>query len=351
MRTGTLSEAAVSLARDLVQERRGFRPLSIDAGVFHEAGATTVQETAFLLASMAEHLVLLVDKGAHISDAITGMHVSLHISSSYFREIARIRALRMLLPLVEQGFTSEQSADPMPIHAVTSRRNMAALDPHMNLLRTTTEAASAAIGGADVIAVRPFDSATRFADDFSYRLARNVQLVLRHEAHLDKVGDPAAGSYYLEILTDVIARRAWQLFKEVEGRGGLLRMMETGELQRMIAERQSMRWNDLATGRRVLVGVNRYLDPVETMPEDPPYSPLRRTDSAEPVDPIFERLSEAAANGRFIADLDVGADRRKIGPPLASVREAEAIEELRLADPEADPGELASRLQQRITTS
>ena len=350
LRSGALSDRATSLALDMVKTNLGGRSLAVDAAVFHDAGASIVQETAFLLASFAEQLVLLIDKGARAVDVVAAMHVSVPISSSYFAEIARLRALRMLWPLVLQGFTSEAAPDQIPIDAETSGRNMAALDPHMNLLRTTTEAASAAIGGADVVAVHPFDDAARTPNEFSYRLARSVQLILRHEAHLDKVVDPAAGSFYVEVLTDVIARRAWQLFKEVEAQGGLLRMMETGELQRMIAEKRSRRSKDLATGRRAIVGVNRYPDPVETAPEGPPEVPLKRSREHESIDPVFDRLRESAAAGWSVGDLDVTSDRRRIGPRLEVAREAEAFEELRLAHPDAAIDDISSLLLKRLET-
>ena len=233
-RTGRYSGQDFSLAMDALTSPN--RYLRADSSAYHDRGATLVQETSLLLAAVSEYLTQLLERGARVADVLPHLFVNVTVGPSYFIEVARLRAIRLLIPQVVEAFNPGEKTDPLPVHAVTSLRNTAPGDSYMNLLRTTSEACAAVVGGCDVLAVQPFDRPD--CGGFSYRLARNVQLILRHEAYLDKVGDPSAGSYYVEILTDAVARRAWQLFKEIEAAGGLLKGLESGFIHRMIEEKR-----------------------------------------------------------------------------------------------------------------
>jgi methylmalonyl-CoA mutase len=152
-------------------------------------------------------------------------------------EIAKLRAARLLWSLILKGFIPEgYEGLYMGIHCITSRWNKTIYDPYMNMLRTQTEAMSAILGGADSMTVEPFDVVLREPDEFSERIARNQQLILKEESYFDKVADPSAGSYYIESLTDLIAENSWKLFIEMEDLGGFLSAYNSGFIPDKISE-------------------------------------------------------------------------------------------------------------------
>ncbi len=212
-------------------------PLAIRADHFHNAGATAVQELAFALAAGVERLAA-GDRDLSFVFAV---------GSNYFFEIAKLRAIRLLWTQATRAFGVPAT---LVLHVRTAIANKSLYDPYTNLLRVTTEALSAVLGGCDALIVEPFE--------FSDRLAVNVQLLLKHEAHLDQAADPAAGSYYVEWLTDALAREAWKLFQQVEAKGGFSRSQafigETIETSRKALEAA------VSSRRRTLVGVNNYPD-------------------------------------------------------------------------------------------
>jgi len=152
----------------------------------------------------------------------------------------------------------ERCGGKMRIHAQTSEWNMTVFDAHVNLLRSQTEAMSAVLAGVDSLAVLPFDAAYKESDEFSERIARNQQLLLKEESHFDKIVDPAAGSYYLENITESIANQAWKLFLEVEGKGGFIAEVEAGNIQAAINTTNEARRKAISSRREVLLGSNQY---------------------------------------------------------------------------------------------
>lgn len=220
---------------------------AINAARFHENGATSVEELAFALAEGVERLAAAADPGFEAASLVFVFATG----SNYFFEIAKLRAARMLWAQAVSAFgVAAPEAARMRIHARTALANKSIYDPYTNLLRATTEALSAVIGGCDSLTVMPAR--------FSPRLARNVQLILKEECHLDGVADPAGGSYYVEALTDALAREAWQLFQQVEERGGFA--AAEGFIAERLAASRAAKEKALATRRRVLVGVNNYPD-------------------------------------------------------------------------------------------
>ena len=151
------------------------------------------------------------------------------------------------------------------INSTCTTWNKSIFDPYVNMLRTTIETMSAAIAGADSISTAPFDVAFKAADDFSYRIARNQQLLLKGESYLDKIVDPAAGSYYIENLTDSIAQYAWQHFLAVEEKDGFANAIREGYVQDEIAATAKQRDNEIATRRTTIIGTNQYPNLTETM--------------------------------------------------------------------------------------
>ena len=285
-----------------------FRTLAVDAQPYHNAGATLADELAFTLGALSESLAQLTDRGVALAKAVRALHVLIPVSTSYFLEIAKLRALRLLAADVIGAFADAAgvSLDPTPtdlfVQARTSCRTQTLYGPYINMLRGTTEAMAAAIGGCDVLQVDPFDMLDATPSARGQRIARNTSLLLQEEAHLDQVADPAAGSYYIEAATDKVASAAWERFQDLEARGGLLAALQDGSVQARIAATRDARADAIAHRERVLVGTNHYPDPDESRSD-------RLADSAEPDAPPADAAIE----------------------PLPSVRLAEPFEDLRAA--------------------
>jgi len=244
--------------------------LCADARPFHEAGASAVQELAFGVAAASEYLALLTDRGIAVTQIARRLRFILPVGTRFFMEIAKLRALRVLYAQLIRAYTADMEAPPPYTEARTSRWSLTRYDPHANILRATTQAVAAVLGGCDELTIHPHDAAAGPASDFALRIARNVQLLLKHEASLDAVIDPGAGAYYLETLTDQLARHAWALFQQIEARGGLLEALRQGFVQREIQAVREERTHAVATGRQVLVGTNAYPNPEETLPDAAP---------------------------------------------------------------------------------
>lgn len=236
-----------------------FTVITVNGEHFHNAGATTVEELAFSLASGAEYLTQLTEMGLSVNNVAPKMRFRFATGSNYFMEIAKYRAARLLWAHIVKAYgPSRDDIAKMTIHAVTSKWNKAMYDPYVNLLRSTTEAMSSIIAGIDSLTVGPFNEVFAKPDDFSSRIARNQQLLLKDESYLDQVADPSAGSYYIESLTDSIAAEAWKLFLEVDAKGGFLEAVSSGFIQGKIAETAGKRSADLANRKDIILGVNQY---------------------------------------------------------------------------------------------
>ncbi|MBR5841945.1 MAG: acyl-CoA mutase large subunit family protein, partial [Bacteroidaceae bacterium] len=200
-----------------------YKCVAVGALALNNAGSYISQELGYALAWGNEYLGAMVEAGVPVDVAAKKMKFNFGISSNYFMEIAKFRAARMLWATIVKQYEPQCDCScKMTAHAETSTFNMTLFDAHVNMLRTQTEAMSAAIAGVDSITVCPFDKTYETPDEFAERIARNQQLLLKEECHLDKTVDPAAGSYYIETLTASIAQQAWKLFLEVEQAGGFL---------------------------------------------------------------------------------------------------------------------------------
>jgi methylmalonyl-CoA mutase len=227
-----------------------------------------VQELGFALASGTEYLTLAVKAGIPIDDVAQRMMFSFGVGSNYFMEIARLRAARLLwAKIIEQYKPQNETSMQMWIHCNTSAWNKTLFDPYVNLLRTTTEAMSAIIGGTQSLSILPFDTFYKDPDEFSNRLARNQQIILKEEVYLDKVVDPAAGSYYIENLTQLIAEAAWKVFLQVEEKGGMVEAVKAGFVQDMVEKSAGERLDDIANRRIIQLGTNQHPNPAEQMLE------------------------------------------------------------------------------------
>jgi methylmalonyl-CoA mutase len=230
------------------REDAAFPPNGVRADRLHEAGAHAVQELGYALAEGVERLAARApSKG--VEEAARRIEFVYAVGSNYFFEIAKLRAARMLWAQAVAAFGPKDcDACRARIHVRTSRLNKSIYDRYTNLLRVTTEAMSAAIGGADTLYIEPFG--------FTSHLARSVDRVLREEAHLDVVADLGGGSYYIEALTDSLAAHAWKLFQEVEKEGGYSQALASGSIEKALAESRQARRKAISSRRRTLVGVN-----------------------------------------------------------------------------------------------
>ncbi len=214
-----------------------FRTIRVNGSNFVNAGTDSVKELAFTLSMACEYLSQLTQRGISSDLAASKIGFCFGTGSFYFFEIAKLRAARLLWSVIVSAFKPEnRDSCIMDIHSITSRWNKREEDPHVNLLRTQTEAMSAVLGGADSLTVEPFDILFRKPDEFSERVARNQQLILREEAYFDKVADPAGGSYYIEKLTSLIAENAWRLFLEVEEQGGFIEALNKEFFKKVITK-------------------------------------------------------------------------------------------------------------------
>ncbi len=251
-----------------------------------EAGADAIQQLGIALAAGVEKLAQLcedrpVDIAAHEMEFVFA------VGSTYFFEIAKLRAARMLWAHAVAAFApSDLNSCRMNLHVRTSMLNKSFCDPYTNVLRATTEAMSAAIGGCETLTVQPFG--------FEEHLALGVQRVLAEEAHLNAVADPAGGSYYVEALTAALARKAWKLFQRIEASGGYTQTLSAGWLAEEIAKSRAAREKAISSRRKALVGVNNYPDligkPLDVVPiaKTSP-APFPQFRLAEPFEKIRER--------------------------------------------------------------
>jgi methylmalonyl-CoA mutase len=280
-----------------------FTVITVNGQNFHNAGGTIIEELAFSLAMGAEYLTQLTEKGLSINQIAPKIKFSFATGSNYFLEIAKFRAARLLWAHIVKAYgPSKDEVTKMNIHAGTSIWNKSMYDPYVNMLRTTTEAMSAIIAGIDSLTVNPFDNVYEKPSDFSERIARNQQLLLKEESYLDKVEDPASGSYYLENLTDSIAAEAWKLFLETDARGGFLEAAAAGFIQGKIGETASKRNMDLANRREILLGVNQY--------------------------PNFTEFKTEKVNAAVFNE-QVGQEKGAVVETLKTFRGAQAFEEIR----------------------
>jgi methylmalonyl-CoA mutase len=339
--TGTLGGAsrAFDLSVDLLADTPATtRTLSVDLRPYHDAGASAVQELAFGLGALSETLHQCTERGAALDALLPRLHFHTAVSTSYVVEIAKLRALRLLVPQVLDAYAETASADAsvaptdLFVQVETSRRTATVLDPHVNMLRHTTAAMAAVLGGCDTLTVRPFDDCVRAPDRFGTRIARNVQLILQHEAHFDIVDDPAAGAYYLETATDQLARRAWDRFQTLEANGGLLAALRDGRVQSEIGEVRAERCRAVDDRDRVLVGTNHYPSADETLSIDENASCNNGT--KEPIqwgDSVLGTLRDALSDGASLSALAhrlAASDDSEIDP-LPTVRVATGIEDVR----------------------
>ena len=262
-------EEAVYLLNTIQKKAPGLRAINVNGHLFQDSGSTLVQELAFALASGNEYLALLTEKGLSADLIAKHLAFTFAVGPNYFLEIAKLRAARLLWSkIVEQYHPEDPSAMEMEIHSRTARWNKTLYDPYVNLLRTTTEGMSAILGNTDTLSVLPFDLAYESSGEFSERIAQNQQMILREESYLDHIVDPASGSYYIETLTHSIAANAWELFKQVGEKGGMIEAVKSGLIQETVAKSAARKKADLAQRKLIQIGTNQYPNTSEEMSDN-----------------------------------------------------------------------------------
>lgn len=300
------------------------RTILVDSSPYHNGGGSAVEELAFTLAQAVEYVRKLGERGLTIDDIAAKMQFSFSIGSNLFMEIAKFRAVRMLWAKIVNAFGGNEEAQKMIIHARTSAWNKTVYDPYVNMLRGTIEAFTGAVSGVDSMHVAPFDELVQTPTEFSRRIARNTQIILQEESHLGKVTDPAGGSWYVEALTNEVAKKAWTLFQAVEAKGGLEQAMRAGFPQEKIRAIAEKRLDNIKKRRETIVGTNRYANPSE---ESLAKSALTENDN------VFElRVTE------------VKAYRQEVGE-LSSINDLHVESFIKAAGTGATIGQLAKALE------
>jgi methylmalonyl-CoA mutase len=231
----------------------------VHSDTLNNAGAYIVQELGYALSWGNEYLQQLVDAGVDVDLAAKSIKFNMGISENYFMELAKFRAARLLwAQIVKQYEPKCDCACQMVVNATTSKYNQTLFDSYVNLLRSQTEAMSAALGGIHSMVVTPFDAPYEQSTDFSERIARNQQLLLKEESHFGQIVDPGAGSYYIEHLTAALAQEAWKIFLRVEEEGGFLAAIKAGTVQDDINATNVKRHGDAAKRKEFLLGTNQF---------------------------------------------------------------------------------------------
>jgi methylmalonyl-CoA mutase len=265
--------------------------LTISSGIYQNAGANIVQQLAYTLAHINEYFNRIPAINQPIS-------VEISVGTNYFFEIAKLRALRILINTLASAYDHNLECH---IIATPTKRNKTVYDYNVNMLRTTTECMSAILGGADGVANLPYDALYHKDNEFGDRIARNQLLVLKHESYFDKVNNPADGAYYIESVTEQLAEKALELFKDIEKNGGLISQLIDGTIQRKINESAHKEQELFDSGKEVLLGTNKYPNKNDHMKNDLELYPFVKQNTRKTlIVPIIEkRLAEKIEQERL----------------------------------------------------
>ena len=283
----TLSEI-LNLAKG--QENRNV--LSVDLAIYQNAGANIVQQLAYALAHINEYLNLYGHR------VVFCPVFKISVGGNYFFEIAKIRALRKLWGLLASEY--DMSSD-CHIMATPSKRNKTLYGYNINMLRTTSECMAAILGGADTVCNLPYDAIYHKDNEFGERIARNQLVLLKNESYLDRIDNPAEGSYYIEALTEEIAKKALQLFKNIESQGGFAKQLKSHTIQKKIRESAQKEQQHFDAAKEILVGTNAYESSEDLMKDNLEMYPFVKKNARKTViEPIIEsRLSEKIERKRL----------------------------------------------------
>ncbi|MEM7621728.1 MAG: methylmalonyl-CoA mutase family protein [Planctomycetota bacterium] len=339
---------AARLASETAQAWPGVTSIRVGTAPYHHAGATATQDLAFSMASGVAYLRAMLAAGMDVESASKQMVFSFALGCNQFLGAAKLRAARKLWARVIEACGGGEDARRMSIHTRVSKRVLAHRDPWVNMLRNTSACFAAVVGGADAITSTPFDDALGPATPLTRRIARNTSLILQDESHLHRVSDPAGGSYFIESLTDELAERAWAVFQQIEGLGGMAEALVSGWVLEQIAGSAEQRDRNIATRRDAVLGVSEFSNPAEVLPrgEAPSHAEVlgetrsrllafrrARGDVAEISATSLGEFTKAASAGATIGELSraagLGKGEASLAAPIQSHPYAAAFEELR----------------------
>lgn len=275
----------------LAKETASLSTISINGGLYQNAGATMVQQLAYSLAHANEYF----NRIPEIQQPIV---FQLSVGSNYFFEIAKLRAFRILFKSIAKEYDHNLDCHLL---VTPTKRNKTIYDYNVNMLRTTTECMSAILGGADAIANLPYDALYHKDNEFGDRISRNQLLILKNESYFDKVDNPTDGSYYIESLTYQLAEKALVLFKDIEARGGFLKQLNEGVIKRKIQESADYEQSLFDQGKEPLLGTNKYPNKNDKMKHDLELFPFVKIKPRKTlITPIIEkRLAEKMEQERL----------------------------------------------------
>ncbi|MEH7441826.1 methylmalonyl-CoA mutase family protein [Bacillus sp. JJ1122] len=236
----------------------GLKTVLVNTSPYHNSGANAVQELAIAISTGVYILQKLMDRGWELEKALSKMVFHFSIGSNFFMETAKLRAARLLWNKTVEAFGAGEQERKIEISAETSLFTKTVFDPYVNMLRIGNEAFAAVLGGVQYLRTGTFDEALGNGDTFSERVARNTQLILKSEAHLEKVADPAGGSWYIESLTRQLAEKAWEFFLTIDSKGGMMEVLKTGWLQEQIDQIAKEREKDIFKRKKSIIGTNVY---------------------------------------------------------------------------------------------
>ena len=318
-----------------------FQTIGVSGLPYADSGASAFEEAGAMLATAVAYLRAMEERGISVDEAAAHMRFTVSIGANLFLEVAKIRALRELWALIVKECGGSEESAKISLHARTSFWTLSKVDPWVNLLRGSAQAFSAIMGGVDSIDVLPFDAAVRIPDEFSRRIARNCPLILLGECNLDKVVDPAGGSWYIENLTDEVSRKIWDVFQGIEKEGGIIKALQSGSIQKSVNATAAKRYEMADQRRQSIVGVNQYVNLVEKKLEvlegsacsaSKGHGCCKNADVELPdvkmcVDSVCKAAEEGFSTCLINKALTAGADC-KCGGPL----EIEALPKRRLAE-------------------
>jgi len=271
---------------------------SIDMCLYQNAGATMVQQLAYGLSHANEYLnhfdnLIPIEKKQELK-----VIFNVSVGTNYFFEIAKLRALRILWSTLSFEYNCNPECH---IFAIPTKRNKTLYDYNTNMLRTTTECMSAILGGANTICNLAYDSIYHKTNEFGERIARNQLLVLKHESYFDKVDNPSDGAYYIESLSEQLAEKSLQLFKDIENNGGFLKQLKENNIQRKIKESAAKEQDQFNTKDVILLGTNTFANPNDKMKQELELYPFVKTNPRKTlIEPIIERrLAETMEQKRL----------------------------------------------------
>lgn len=337
------------------------RTIIVDVSCYHNAGANAVQELAFAIATAVEYVKQMSQRGISFLQVAKHLQFSFSLGANMFMELAKVRALRLLWSQVCSAYGEEAEDCAANIHVRTSYFTKTIYDPYVNLLRTTTESFAGAVGGVDSMHVAPLDEIVRRGDTFSRRISRNIQIMLQQECNLLQPIDPSGGSWYIESLTEDLAKRAWALFQKVEDAGSMLIALQKDLPQEDVKKTFAKRMENLAKRKNVVVGTNNYANLGEKLLEpDAGITPAdraariqqvtehnktngsrvekldqlrkqRQQRNADVVDIAVEAILDGCTLGEIFIALQQDDEKTTVINALATTRNSELFEKMRMA--------------------